>query len=112
MRPELFILLAAALLEAGGDALMRLGLHSHALVARAVWIAAGCGVLASYGLVVNASGWDFGRLLGAYVAMFFVVSQLVNAMVFGRLPSVPLLCGGMLIVAGGLLIALWDKRLM
>ncbi len=76
-----------------------------------MWIVAGCLVLASYGLVVNASSWDFGRLLGAYVAVFFVVSQLVNALVFGRLPSLPLLCGGTLIVAGGLLIALWENRL-
>jgi small multidrug resistance family-3 protein len=111
MRSELIFLLAAATLEAGGDALMRLGLHSQAPLARAIWLLAGGLVLAGYGVVVNASGWDFGRLLGAYVAVFFVVSQMVNALVFGRLPSLPLLCGGTLIVAGGLLIALCDTPL-
>jgi small multidrug resistance family-3 protein len=110
MQPELIFLLVAAVLEAGGDALMRLGLHSQAPLARGLWLLAGCLVLGGYGLVVNASGWDFGRLLGAYVAVFFVVSQVINAVVFGRLPGMALLCGGALIVAGGMVIALWGQE--
>jgi small multidrug resistance family-3 protein len=101
------ILVLAALLEAGGDALVRMGLHGHALAARAGLFLAGAGVLFGYGLVVNAPPWDFGRLLGIYVMLFFVVAQVINLIVFGVRPGVPVLVGGGLIVSGGLVMTLW-----
>ena len=42
---------------------------------RALFWAAGALVLFTYGYVVNAPPWDFGRLLGIYVVFFFVVAQ-------------------------------------
>ena len=61
---------AAAILEVGGDALIRKGLRGSGWAA----IAAGCVVLACYGLMVNTVKWDFSKLLGVYVAVFAVVS--------------------------------------
>jgi small multidrug resistance family-3 protein len=49
---------------------------------------------------------DFGRLMGLYTAVFFVVSQLMSLALFGERPLPSLLLGGALIVAGGLVIQL------
>jgi small multidrug resistance family-3 protein len=102
----LLVLFAAAVLEAGGDALVRAGLHNARLVSRLLlYLIGGC-VLFAYGWVVNAPPWDFGKLLGIYVVFFFVVAQLISFFAFGQKPSVTLLLGGALIVAGGLVIGL------
>ena len=101
------ILLLAAALEAGGDALVRLGLHSATPSNRIGFFAAGAVVLFLYGLTVNAPNWDFGRLLGVYVTLFFVVAQVINLVVFHVKPGAPILAGGALIVAGGLVMTLW-----
>jgi drug/metabolite transporter superfamily protein YnfA len=92
----LTILIGAAILEVGGIALMRMGL----LGARG-WIIAGGVSLILYGLVVNQGLLDFGRLMGAYIAVFFVVSQIIAAVLFHELPGREALAGGMLIIAGG-----------
>ena len=95
------------MLEAGGDALVRVGLHSSALGNRAAFFAAGALVLFAYGCAVNAPPWDFGRLLGVYVTLFFLVAQTINLVVFGVRPQLPIYVGGSLIITGGLLITLW-----
>ena len=69
--------------------------------------AAGVAVLAAYGSVVNIPRWDFGKLLGVYVALFFVMAQIVAKVRFGQTPTVPVYAGGSLIVAGGMVIAFW-----
>jgi small multidrug resistance family-3 protein len=101
------ILVLAALLEAGGDALVRMGLHGQSLLLRAGFLAAGAVVLFAYGLVVNAPPWDFGKLLGVYVTLFFLVAQAINLLVFGVRPDAPILVGGALVVGGGLVMAFW-----
>ena len=103
----LLVLLLAAALEAGGDALVRAGLFGPSVLRRAVLLVVGGLVLLAYGCVVNAPRWDFGRLLGIYVVFFFVVAQLIAWLGFGQRPTPPLLLGGLLIVAGGLVISLW-----
>ncbi|MCU1257857.1 MAG: hypothetical protein JWO80_742 [Bryobacterales bacterium] len=100
------VLLLAALLEAGGDAIVRAGLRSPAPFTRAVLFLAGAIVLFAYGWAVNAPGWDFGRLLGIYVVFFFLTAQLISWLVFGQPPSRAILIGGALIVAGGVVISL------
>ena len=102
----LLILLAAAVLEAGGDAIVRAGIHNSRLISRLLLFLIGGCVLFAYGWVVNAPPWDFGKLLGIYVVFFFVVAQLISFFAFGQKPSVTLLLGGLLIVAGGLVIGL------
>ena len=101
-----FILLfTAALMEAGGDALVRLGLHASTAMLRVVLFLAGAVVLFAYGYVVNAQAWDFGRLLGVYVVFFFVVAQALAWIVFNQRPSTPVVIGGAFIVAGGIIIS-------
>lgn len=108
MKPGLilFLLAFAALLEVGGDALMRAGLH-HDGTSRLSFLLAGTLVLASYGILVNLGPWDFGRVLGVYVVLFFLVAQAVNWLGFGIRPGLPILLGGALICAGGLVLTVW-----
>ena len=101
------ILAAAALLEAGGDAIVRGGLHAQTLGRRTGLIFLGGLVLTAYGVVVNTPAWDFGRLLGVYVTLFFLAAQLINFFAFHVKPAAPVLVGGLLITAGGLLMTFW-----
>jgi small multidrug resistance family-3 protein len=97
-------LVAAALIEVGGDASMRIGLRGQA------WgYALGTILLAAYGLLVNQPAWQFGRLLGLYIVVFFVVSQALAWGIFGERPSGGLIVGGSLIVTGGLIIQLTSR---
>lgn len=100
------VLLFASLLEAGGDALVRGALRTSEASIRILLFVAGAVVLFGYGCVVNAPSWTFGRLLGLYVVFFFVTAQIISWLAFGQLPSRSLLVGGILIVSGGLVIAL------
>jgi small multidrug resistance family-3 protein len=102
----LLVLVLAALLEAGGDALVRIGLHSAAAVPRFFFFLAGAVVLFLYGWTVNSPPWDFGRLLGLYVVFFFVIAQLISWLVFHQKPSVAVLIGGTFIAVGGIIISL------
>jgi drug/metabolite transporter superfamily protein YnfA len=102
------VLLLAALLEAGGDALVRHGLHSQSWPTRVGFMALGAIVLFAYAVSVNTPPWDFGRLLGVYVTLFFVVAQLINWFAFGVQPTLAIIVGGVFIVAGGLIVTVWN----
>jgi len=67
----------------------------------------GAGVLTLYGTVVNVPRWDFGKLLGVYVVFFFICAQLVAKVRFNQPTTRPALLGGLLIVAGGMIISFW-----
>ena len=99
----LFLLIVAAALEVGGDALVRMGLEG-----RSYLIAAGGLTLLIYGILVNKSGLDFNRLMGIYIAIFFVVSQVISYVAFKQVPDDKLLLGGGFIVTGGLLMMLMN----
>ena len=105
----LSLLLVATTLEAGGDAVVRVGLHQPATGARVVLLLVGGLMLFCYGVVLNQAPFDFGRLIGAYVASFFVVGQVINLVAFGTPPSLPVVVGGLLIIIGGAVITLWDR---
>jgi small multidrug resistance family-3 protein len=98
-------LLLAAVMEAGGDALVRIGLRG-AGGTRWLAFAAGAIVLVLYGLTVNAPDWDFGKLIGVYIVFFFVVAQLIAWRVFHQPPSRSSLAGGALIVLGGIVLGM------
>lgn len=103
------LLLAATVLEAGGDAVVRLGLHHASVPTRILLMIAGATMLFGYGLLLNLAPLDFGRLIGAYVATFFVVAQVINLVVFRTSPSLPIVVGGLFIIAGGAIITLWQR---
>ena len=103
---SMLLLFLAAVLEAGGDSLMRSGIHSTTVVRRSLFLLAGSLGLTAYGYTVNAPPWDFGRLLGVYVAFFFVVAQLIAWLAFAQKPSTSVLSGGVLIIVGGLIVSL------
>ncbi|RXH55077.1 hypothetical protein [Granulicella sibirica] len=102
----ILVLILAATLEAGGDALVRHGLHARAGWHRLGLFGLAAIVLFAYGWTVNAPPWDFGRLLGLYVVSFFLIAQAVSWVFFKQTPSTGILIGGSLIVAGGFVISL------
>jgi ABC-type spermidine/putrescine transport system permease subunit II len=97
----------AAFLEVWGDSFFQSAFYRTSGIGRVLAVLCGALVLASYGAVVNTPRWDFGRLLGVYVVLFFVVAQIVARVRFGQSPGAPVLAGGALIVAGGLVMVLW-----
>lgn len=99
------IFVAAALLEVGGDALVRKGLRAGG----AVFVVAGCLALACYGIVVNTVKWDFYRMLGVYVAFFALVSIVTGRVVFSESVPASTWFGLALIMAGGLIIQFGPK---
>ena len=94
------IFLGAALLEVGGDAVVRKGLRG------ATWwlVIAGCLMVGGYGLLVNVVKWDFSRLLGVYVAVFAGVSVLFGRFVFQEKVPLSTWVGLAIIVAGAAVI--------
>jgi small multidrug resistance family-3 protein len=103
-----FVLLAiAAFLEVFGDACFQSAMYQSAGSKRAVWFVAGTLVLVFYSLFVNTPKWDFGKLLGVYVVLFFVVAQIVAKVRFQQSPTPPIYVGGALIVLGGIVMTVW-----
>ena len=100
---ELAILTIAAALEVGGDALIRKGLREG----QYLYLLFGAIVLFVYGLTVNLPKWDFGQLLGVYIAAFFVVAQVVAYFIFHEEVQTPMLVGGAFIIVGGLVMTFW-----
>jgi drug/metabolite transporter superfamily protein YnfA len=97
------IFIVAAILEVGGDAVIRIGLRGN----RLIMIALGCIMLGFYGVVVNIVKWDFSKMLGVYVALFALVSVLFGRFVFmEHIPNstwlglLVILCGALIIQFG------------
>jgi small multidrug resistance family-3 protein len=103
----LSVLTLAAFLEAWGDSFFQVGFYRSTGFGRALALLAGAAVLAAYGSVVNVPRWDFGKLLGAYVVLFFLMAQVLNKVRFGQSPTPPIYAGGALIVAGGMVVVFW-----
>ena len=99
------VFVGAALLEVGGDATVRHGLRGG----RAGVIVAGCVLLAGYGLLVNVVRWDLSRLLGAYVAVFALVSVLIGRLVLHETVPASTWIGVVIIVAGGAVVQLGSR---
>jgi drug/metabolite transporter superfamily protein YnfA len=106
LRLTLLPLFLAALLEAGGDAIVRLGLRSTGTAPRLLFFLAGALVLFAYSWTVNVPAWDFGRLIGIYIVFFFLVAQVISWTVFHQKPTYAILIGGGFIAIGGLIISL------
>jgi multidrug transporter EmrE-like cation transporter len=92
----------AAMLEVGGDALIRKGLRGSGWLC----IASGGGLLVAYGLLINSVKWDFSKLIGVYVGAFALTSILVGRFAFHEQIPLAVWLGLGLILAGGLVIQL------
>ena len=103
------VLLLAAYLEVQGDACFQSALYHASGAKRIGWLVFGSLVLVSYSLLLNSSRIDFGRLLGVYVVLFFLMAQLIATLQFHKSPSKSIYFGGALIVAGGLIMTFWDR---
>jgi hypothetical protein len=104
----LFVLMTAAVLEVSGDAFLQAAVHRTSGLSRWLSFAGGVLVLSLYGLLVNLPQWDFGKLLGIYVVLFFVAAQVIAKVRFHQPTTLPILVGGFMIVAGGAVISFWN----
>ena len=101
------VLLAfAALMEVGGDAVVRKGLGNH----RSAVVLLGFVIVGAYGVVVNVLRWEFSRLFGVYVAFFAVTAVLFGRFVFREEVPASTWLGLWLIVVGGAVIQLGQRR--
>jgi hypothetical protein len=105
--PVWAFLLIATTLEVSGDAVIRMAIYNHAGVTRIGFVLAGAALLSGYGFALNLTPVEFGRVVGLYIATLFVVWQIINLIAFRTLPSPPVLVGGALVIAGGLIITFW-----
>jgi hypothetical protein len=105
---KMSLLALAAFLEAWGDSFFQVCFYRASGAARILAFVTGALVLAAYGSVVNLPRWDFGKLIGVYVVLFFVIAQIIARVRFGQTPTMPIYAGGTLIVLGGLVIAFWQ----
>jgi small multidrug resistance family-3 protein len=99
--------LSATILEASGDAVIRLSLHNNSLAGRVLLLLLGSVLLALYGTSLNLAPVDFAAVTGLYVATLIVAFQVANYVFFHTTPTPAVMVGGGLIVAGGLIIYLW-----
>ncbi len=99
----LILLVLAALLEVGGDALIRGGLQRRG----ALLLLAGAATLVVYGFMVNMTKLDFSRLMGIYIVLFFLVAQAIAVLVFRESIDRSVLAGGGLIVLGGIVMTVF-----
>ena len=106
----LVLLLIATMLEASGDAIVRMAIYNHVGLARAGLMLAGAGLLFGYGFALNLTPYEFGQVVGLYVATLFIVWQVINVIAFRTLPSLPILVGGVFVIMGGAIITFWKPQ--
>jgi len=106
MKIFLFVL-AATILEATGDATLRVALHHSSLPIRIALFVFGGALLTAYGISLNLAPVEFATVTGMYIATLFVVFQITNYIFFRTAPTLPVFVGGALIVSGGLIVSLW-----
>jgi small multidrug resistance family-3 protein len=99
----LILLVLAALLEVGGDALIRGGLQRRG----ALLLLSGAATLVVYGFMVNMTKLDFSRLMGIYIVIFFLVAQAVAVLVFHEDIELAVWAGGGFIVVGGIIMTVF-----
>lgn len=102
-------LIAATALESFGDATVRIGLFNRTGITQLAVLFGGAILLFGYGTMLNLAPLPFERVVGLYIATLFCVWQVVAFVTFRTLPSLPILVGGALIVAGGLIVTFWRQ---
>ena len=69
-----------------------------------------CRVLVRVRCFLNLAPVKFGKVVGFYIATLFIVWQVINFAAFRSLPTLPIMVGGMLIIASGAILTLWNPR--
>jgi small multidrug resistance family-3 protein len=105
----IFFLIIATTLEVSGDAIIRKTIYEHTGMVRIGFGLIGALLLFGYGLFLNLAPVEFGKVVGLYIATLFVVWQIITYITFKTLPTVPVIVGGLLVVAGGLIITFWKR---
>jgi drug/metabolite transporter (DMT)-like permease len=108
--PPLLVLIIATVLEVSGDAIVRMAIYDHSGPARAALFVAGALLLFGYGSFLNLAPFEFGKVVGLYIATLFVVWQLINFIFFKTVPTLPIVVGGTLVVMGGAIITYWRPQ--
>ena len=101
MRNLLFLVLAITL-ECCGDAAIRVGLRG----AKPLLFIAGAVLVICYGMTVSLPRWNFSKTMGVYIAIFFIISQTVAAVMLKEHLRLATMIGGLLIISGGIVILL------
>jgi len=108
VHPLVFLVIATTL-EVSGDAVVRMAIYNHAGMIRIALLLAGAALLLGYGSFLNLAPLEFGRVVGIYIATLFIVWQLISFIAFRALPTLPIVVGGALVVAGGAIISFWSR---
>ena len=105
-----FFLLIATILEVSGDAIIRTCIYNHTGAVRIGFGMVGAILLLGYGIFLNLAPVEFGQVVGLYIATLFVVWQVINFIAFHKMPNLPTIVGGILVVAGGMIITFWKSN--
>jgi hypothetical protein len=105
--PIILLLVIATTFEVSGDAVVRVALYGHPGLTptRMGLFLMGGVLLFGYGTFVNLAPLEFRQVVGLYIAVLFVVWQIINFVFFRTLPTTPIFLGGVLIVAGGVVVS-------
>jgi hypothetical protein len=90
-----------------GDVCFQSGLYHSSGFRRIGWFLVGALVLVCYSLFLNSSKVDFGKLLGTYVVLFFLVAQVIAKRQFHQSATRSIYVGGAFIVIGCLIMTVW-----
>jgi hypothetical protein len=104
------MLLVATILEVSGDAAVRMAIYQHTGAVRLGLFACGAALLLGYGSFLNLAPINFNHVVGLYIATLFIVWQIVSFVAFRSVPNLPIVCGGALVIAGGLIISFWKPE--
>jgi hypothetical protein len=106
--PAVVLLLAATILEVSGDAVVRMAMYNHVGILRFGLYLGGAALLFGYASFLNLAPLEFGQVVGLYLATLYVVWQVINFMAFRAVPTLPIIVGGALVIAGGAIITFWQ----
>ena len=109
IHPVIFLIIATVL-EVSGDAIIRLCIYNHTGMVRIGFAVVGAILLFGYGFFLNLAPVEFGQVVGLYIATLFFVWQIINYIAFKSVPSLPIIIGGVLVIAGGLIITFWKPQ--
>lgn len=98
------LLIVATTLESFGDAMVRKVIYQYTGTYRAIFGLISAALLFGYGFTLNLTPIEFGKVVGLYIATLFIVWQVVSYITFGSTPSLSVILGGLMIVAGGLVV--------